>query len=648
MIRSRQIYLLVVVIMTSSILAISTYYDQKQPLTNSKMTTASTLEKEKTRVYLPTVQKTDPNFITNIYQAAKNDLGDLLEIRISRHDEPELWLNSVQITFDDAIQFDPAINNKRDIAYVQTSYSNSQTQVVLNGTFIEDGDLMLNFKTQLDDSALYWLKLRLYDNTNFVYKYDISTSKITRYSLGFIPSDLLLRDGILLVYGFNPLLDEYVVLLLDDMLDVITTESFHQSVIAVNKASGLKIITIEGSREFLAVFLAYHELFSIQRGEPFSYGNNYMGRLTWNETYRLLGLRALYDKTNDPYIAVLIRQTIANLLETARHDPYFLTKKYSLDRETPILLLEEPAYIYHSALASYDLLSPEQQELLLEYSKQLYSVAEKEWQDLYYFPSCIAYYLDGLPMPWNMQSIMGLYAIDLYRITGEMKYKDRVEQIYSSFIADLVKFDGTWIWHSMPSYYYVGWQVGDFESCNFPTNDPSDDALFEDNSHAAIDIQFLLSASEILDLQPQVSVDSIANLVTIRRNLFSRFISGDVDYQLPHYRFLPMFPSSNALRDYYSRLIILPSVDFDSQNLMMTYAQSATGKWINGDKLVLKEYKVNDDNKFEEVETLTLNYLDGSCILSAQNSNLPITAQCSELIRSLWFSAMEDGVFIQK
>ena len=107
-----------------------------------------------------------------------------------------------------------------------------------------------------------------------------------------------------------------------------------------------------------------------------------------------------------------------------------------------------------------------------------------------------------------------------------------------------VDVDGRLLWHYFPLAYYAGWDENVLKSKNKPTSTPIADTLLEDIGHAGMNLDFVLDVQEALPGQvfSQSDIESLSNTVIgfIYGHRFSRFISGDIDYQDAKYRFLPV------------------------------------------------------------------------------------------------------------
>lgn len=572
---------------------------------------------------------------TRLYEYDKNGQGDTLEIRIAKFDEPEVWLNGKQITNDEGIQFSPAINNHGDIAYAQTFYSTAETQVLLNGTVVED-DKTVNYGLHLSEEALYWLKARLYDSQYFVVRKDLASPRITTMPLRFIPGDLQFSNNRLFITGFAPGEDHYYVATLNPLtLEASANITSSDSILFIKHTEPLRLIRVGGDSGLRRLFFAYHELFGDQWQEPFSWGNDYAGRISWNETYRLLGMDELYRKTNDPKVAEQIQFVLRSLMQNSNESGRWISKKYSIDHTQPLEFLGHDAIIYYSMLKNFRLLSREDQRVLLDTAKKVYDYYERDWIGQYRATSCSSFAWDGIPLPYNYQNLMGLLAIELYQLTGETRYKTRVAELFTNLRDHLVDVHSVYLWHYWPQAFYNGWDAKEYESCHSPTQPPTSDELYEDSFHAYSSIEFLYKAAKLLQIPVPIDVNAIADNVVIDRNLFSRFISGDTNYQEPDFRFLPWFTRAKRIANYYDKFIVLPYVDFDRQFLLLGYASSATNPIPPIAKLHIQEFRLTDA-KPQIVRNIYFTESNHQCLIMIdkmiENRNSP----CWQAISDYW------------
>jgi hypothetical protein len=105
--------------------------------------------------------------------------------------------------------------------------------------------------------------------------------------------------------------------------------------------------------------------------------------------------------------------------------------------------------------------------------------------------------------------------------------------------------DGRLIWHYWPGVFYNGWSTSDDISNHMPTKSPEVDNLYEDTSHASLNIAFIFRFMEIHGTNIFTSRDISALQKTLENIRYGRkysyYMSGDTDYQPASIMFRPGF-----------------------------------------------------------------------------------------------------------
>jgi hypothetical protein len=295
--------------------------------------------------------------------------------------------------------------------------------------------------------------------------------------------------------------------------------------------------------------------------------NNYLGRLSWGVSYRLNGLLDLIQYGADLQSPVgyaplrnMARRCALNLIAGASADPLlpgWPTKKYSISRNTELSLMVNNAAVMYPLVRAYNLSVLEESEFqsLLPLLKQLVDFYEPDFDQNvgagggYRFHYGIEYHLDGVVLPFNMQNLFGLALLELYDATGDATYQNRALQLARTFRAELAyTADGRLLWHYWPHQYYDGWSEDEDISSNTPSQPASVDSRYEDYSHASINVLSILEVyarsrrtGEFIFTQQDL--EALQQTLQGMKNGFdwSRFISGDIDYQEPSLQFMPNF-----------------------------------------------------------------------------------------------------------
>ena len=555
-----------------------------------------------------------PPFVDPVYQSVSDGEGNQLSVKVGDFDEPELWSGNTRLTNDEFIQFDPALSSSGRFAYSQTNFSNTQTKIFLDTELIED-DLMFNSQAQFLGESLVWLKTQYYNNIHKICRYWPRDSSKQCTSLEFIPDRLLISDTYAVVSGFDPNLDVFRLAFFDDELDLVFSESFVDSIFLSEVSGQARLTKISGDAQLKRLFFAYRLLSGKQRGQAFSFGNDYLGRLGNNVAIRLLGMLELFQKTKDLALLSVVRGTVGNLIRNAAEDGRFYSKKYSLNQQSEIAFAVDNALIYYAALKSAPLLFERTRKRLIVLAESMFQSFESDWLSYYRFTPCLNSAWDGAVMPFNQQNVLGLVALELHRHTSDNQYLVRLAELFENMRAELEVVQGTSIWHYWPRIYYDGWELGEIVSCNATQKLASQDSLYEDMLHAQLNADFLIRAADYLGEPRPIDLVAIADNLLVAPNQFARFISGDVEYSPPLYRYLPrgVFAEAESIASYFDRHIVLPYPDFDNQELLLSYARAFSQPKL-GDRLEIYEYQF-EDLSYQLFVTDSFEVSQGGCLL---------------------------------
>lgn len=491
----------------------------------------------------------------------------------------QVTINGTALTkLEKEIPFDPTINELGDYAYSLVSSSNLSSSIFLNQQVIPTPK-GLNHKLLIDNSALFFLNFyKEYDKhyLSSICRFDIIGHKLSCKSLSFLAEQLVAIDqNHIGLSGFNESEGKYKIYILDKAFSEVKSLSSLEPMFIHPKSA--KIINVEGDGYLTSLFYAFYLFNTYQKGEPFSFSNNFMGRLSWNQNYRIKALGFLYEATNYKNVEILLNDVVTNVLSQVSSNIFFPTKKYSTDESSLLNLSIDNGMIYEALLSVYPELSDKNKEQVKEKAKAIWEYYESDWYGSYRFPPFVKFIFDGVIMPFNQQNILGLIGCQLYDISGDEKYFTRVKKLYDNFSNEFYHDGHTYIWHYWPQEFYNGWQAGKYQSNNAPSRAATKDELFEDVSHADLDLEFLLKASHTLKNKLPINLEVIFNNIKKGKYTFSRFISGSEKLLTPDYTNLPQgsFLYYDEIKNYYSHYIVNPFVDFDSQNLFLSYALAA-------------------------------------------------------------------------
>lgn len=131
--------------------------------------------------------------------------------------------------------------------------------------------------------------------------------------------------------------------------------------------------------------------------------------------------------------------------------------------------------------------------------------------------------------------------IEGYILTGNIQYKNRASEMMQNFVNEFVWDMSNLIWHYWPQSFYDGWTIDMGLSDNTPFKDPSIDTLYEDLSHASINILAIHKFKTIdpeYKILPRSVIEGLnSTLSTIMKTRYSRFmkLSTDTGYESLEY-----------------------------------------------------------------------------------------------------------------
>lgn len=359
--------------------------------------------------------------------------------------------------------------------------------------------------------------------------------------------------------------------------------------------------------------------------DAFAYGNNFRGRLTWDESYRLRGLWELYNKTHEPIFKVRIDNVISALLHATNQytgvgqndwNPSFTwsSKCYSLDYE-PVALLVQDAEIISAMLMICNLGGAgNNEEAIINQAKKIYNYYEPLFSNGHYrLPKGMPMWFDGIEVPYNYQNAMAEVALGLYLESREQKYLDRCNELLAAFLSEWTVENDRVLWHYWPLSYYAGWE-DDGRSVHTPSSSPSTDKAYEDASHAGISVRLICRYLENISngsLKNEIRQKIESNMKYFCSNSgFSKFISGYVTTNNPrawHYWISPYFTYlHNADFEKYVRqgyLKCFPS--WDSQGAL--YANAKLYEPISGGSINVERKELSEDSKWIGIKKFELN-----------------------------------------
>lgn len=165
------------------------------------------------------------------------------------------------------------------------------------------------------------------------------------------------------------------------------------------------------------------------------------------------------------------------------------------DKTTPINLLVTDAKILYPLLllCRYGIIEDSNlKEEIVKAAKSSYTYYDQYYRNgHYYFQKGTCFWADGVNLPWNQQNAFGLCLIELYRITGENAYKERVVELAKALKTEMIADGERLVWFYWPNSFYSGWTADDNISVNTPVYKPTKPIFYEDVSHAGINVKFI-------------------------------------------------------------------------------------------------------------------------------------------------------------
>ena len=453
--------------------------------------------------------------------------------------DPEIWLydenidRHKRITRNDyAMESEARVDDNGNWTCVLTELSFSNTLLLYNGQSVGPSGLNRSpcFR---GDGKLFFACYHTADNVT-----DLCLYTPTDKTLDIIASvpyatgaSVCTDDGTIFMEAYDPARNISAILRVFPDSGEVTEITDGVGNYFLTVENGDPVITrIDGDANALYLANAYYWIYDYQNTEPWSGANDYSGRISWNESYRLQGEAELYEKTLDPALKSRISDSVKKLmasrktayLETGSRQYSFLfsSKKYSIDRQSEITLMVDNAMIYWAMTrcANAGCLSEEDKADLIEMAKELYLYYEDDWDadaGLYRFRKGIDFWADGSVMPFNQQNAFGLFLLELYKATGEKIYLDRCTALARTFAAELeITEDGQTIWHYWPWKYYRGWEEWENVSEHTPSLAPIENPGYEDTGHALLNALFIRRYAEIAGyiFSPEI-LDGIRNMI---------------------------------------------------------------------------------------------------------------------------------------
>ena len=508
----------------------------------------------------------------NVYQASRSASGEyIIFSTVEVGHQPELFLVSEngaraqKITDNEFIEFDPVINDRGDFAYALHEQKVNFSKVFINGQQVDlPQGLYKNLAVNNDHLVMH--RVRLDNNTNWLVIYDLEKQSWFSRQIGIWPDYIAFdSDGRVVMEGLGEVSYENDIFTYDISGD--NFEEFYKSdddqecfLRQTDRQTDRQTHdTVCFKSEDVAEQLLFLGLRSMRKHDPtgaLACSNNHLGRLSWNASYRLYALLVLVENRIDIDFPIngVLKNMIQCLLMTENEDDHlgWPTKKYSISGQDTLSLLVDDAMVLFPLLKAVNLglVDEGTRNQIISIAEDIYDYHESSFvEDIgsYHFEKGISFWADGVVLPWNQQNIFGLALAELYNLTGDSKYKDRVLDMAAAFEAEFeYGGDGPVLWHYWPLVFYDGWTEADDISTNTPFRNPTVDTLYEDFSHAGWNVKFVSKVIEAFPNESPFPTDLRSRLVATLDGArhgeeYSCFISGDADYQPPARRCIPRF-----------------------------------------------------------------------------------------------------------
>ncbi|MEQ1813023.1 MAG: hypothetical protein ABL860_01030, partial [Candidatus Nitrotoga sp.] len=411
---------------------------------------------------------------------------------------PVVYFLETEIGTGGGIPFSPDTNDAGDIAFVASLVGDVKgalalSDVHLNGEVIAQGRPVLDLA--MNSQSLVWIESTA--NGAMLVRHDLLTVSRLFQVIDTWADRIVAAGEVFVLSGIDVASGNSTVVLMKADGSIEKADYGSHSVFLSGNSQDAALVSISGDPAGQLLYAALDRFLRID-SEDFSSSNNEAGRLAWFQSYRLAAAAHLGSATEDVSLQLRAVNSAMAILDQADVNGNFPSIRYSLG-DDPVVFSLHSAWIYHAAFETYDWLTVNQKQRLVDYASRSFASFEADWLDYgYRFTPGTDLLLDGVIQPFNMQSAMGLLALDLYNVTGNVRYLNRTEQIYDRILAELVEVQGVNVWHYWPQMFTNGWAMATFESANAPTWPAVPPDTYEDVYHAIISIPFLLSAAKSL------------------------------------------------------------------------------------------------------------------------------------------------------
>ena len=460
------------------------------------------------------------NFQKNRIEINNLLLNDIVEIKYSENKKYVIYTQiensqmnvflvdiekkeTIKISNDNFYKFDLSVANNGDYIF-------SQSYNMISNAWNKSIPISNRLKNKIYDDEFYCKNIITNDNIYSIQHsfngehYLIDLLKKQKIKLNFKPSKIFQIKNTIYIEGYDDSSQKifYSLIKEENRLRIYKKESNDEYCSYSSKKNQIKCIKIKNKKELKALeyFYTYDPLFSMSKL------NNYDGRISWYANEKLNSFvdnYYFYKKYNIP-AKIIVHNAIDNILQSFNNDSNdqnnfgWKTKRYSVNQDESISLLINNSTIMYSILKSIN--SGIIKDSLLEkkavdFATQIYSFYNSDFDEnynLYFIKKGIPYKYDGIIAPWNWNNTMANMLIELYKLTNNIIYLERVNLIVNAFFREIIYTDdGGIAWSYWPNKFYEGWNLESDISTNTPVMMMKTDKNYEDVSHATLSINFI-------------------------------------------------------------------------------------------------------------------------------------------------------------
>ncbi len=431
--------------------------------------------------------------VGNVYQVSSSpDNRKAILSVVEPGSQPDIFIASIdsdsisRVTSNESIEFDPTINNNGNYAYALHENSVTQSSVFLDGDLVDlPSGLYKNLS--LHGNTLVMHYMRHNDETSWLIVYDVESKTKSQIPIDVVPDYISFHShDSVIIQGLNTVNYRNEILLYNidsNVFSSIGGDGVGETCfLGEHKFGGsveLECFKEDQIQERL-LFLGVRDLKKNDPTVALACSNNYLGRQSWNVSYRLEGLISLYASNHivDYPVQSVVQSAAECLVSEASLDIDFVgwpTRKYSISGSDKLNLLVDGGRVMYPLLlaVNQDLLSEVTREKVISLAEDFYDFHESDYNAVtknYHFKKGIPFWADGLWLPFNMQNSFGLSLIELYYATNNEKYKRRALELADKFYSEWVHLgDSRTLWRYWPQDFYNGWSAAEGLSVNSPS-----------------------------------------------------------------------------------------------------------------------------------------------------------------------------------